>query len=272
MLFKIFDKLLIRKRVGSLSLFYRKLIFLVYSQALICACFNSFFCLIRGLFFIIIRNKSKSQKAFMEGSNIWSKKIMRLLNIEIIYLNKFNIPKNNHFIFINHVNEVDIPLDSLVVKQVFLANQTVKKMIIAYWWTKAMGSEIFDPSKPSTIIRSIRSILKSLKSRCYVVYPEGHNGYKESLQPLMRGIIKIAYDKKIPIYLLLKTGMTQFQKHDHDGKFQIFYKFIDIIEPKDYKTAKEFHQFVESTMNEEKIKLDNYFYQKIKKYEYTTKC
>ena len=271
MLFKFFDKFLISKRVGSLSIFYRKLVFRTYLQVLVSVFFDSFFCCLKGLFFLLMKKEYKSQLSFIQGSFIWGKKIIRLLNIEVVKLNHFFIPSSKHFIFINHVNEIDIPLDNFVINKPFLANQTIKKMILAYWWAKAMGSEIFDPKKVSTILKSIKRLMEQLHNHSYIVYPEGHNGYKEELQPLMKGIMKIAYDKKIPIYLLLKSGMTQFQKKEHQGTFKIVYKFICIIKPEDYKNSKVFQQFIISKMNSEKSKLDEELVKIIPPYEYTTK-
>lgn len=242
------------KHLSHLSKDYQNLVVTTYLQVLVQIFANAKWELAKGLFYST-HNKLKKEQAFMEGSRVWGKKILELTKTELHIYGDTNVPKSEHMIFINHVNELDFPFDSYLLQKPYLANQVIKNTYVAYWWMKAMGSEVFDTSNQRSISFSVRNLQKGLKDHSYVVYPEGHNSYSEEIKMLKKGMVKLAFDNKIPIFLILKSGIAKLQEKQTGN--HIGYKFYGIIKPEDFKSHEELKEFIFKTMVEEKKFLDD---------------
>jgi len=210
--------------------------------------------LVRGLWYGLIGNQRKKNQEFTQGSKVWGNKIIKYTKSKIYYSNKIEIPQTGHMIFLNHVNELDFPFDCCVVNKPFLANQTIKASIFAYWWMKAMGSQVFDTSHQRTIAISVRNLVAGLKNYSYIVYPEGHNSYSEEIKPLKKGMIKVAFENKIPVYIVLKSGIQSLQ-YKQEGN-TIGYRSAGILMPEHFKTWEEFRDAIFEVMVREKKILD----------------
>jgi 1-acyl-sn-glycerol-3-phosphate acyltransferase len=158
-------------------------------------------------------------------------------------------------IFLNHVNELDFPFDCCVINKPYLANQAIKASVFAYWWMKAMGSQVFDTSHQKTIAQSVYNLVAGLKNYSYIVYPEGHNSYSEEINPLKKGMIKVAFENKIPIYVVVKSGVQALQTKPKGNK--IGYRYCGTFDPKNYSSWEELRDTIFETMVKEKKILDS---------------
>ncbi|PJZ65697.1 acyltransferase [Leptospira wolffii] len=244
----------LESRLGRFSKAYRKLVLKTYLVTLWLVLTSAFPAMIMGIFYAIIGNRPKQYSALLKGSRIWGRKVISMTRTELVLKNEIQVPETGHMIFLNHVNEIDFPYDCLVVSRPYLANQVIKKTLVAYWWMKAMGSQVFDTSKATTIAVSVRNVLKGLSTTSYIVYPEGHNSYSEIIQPMQKGMIKLAYENKIPVVVILKSGITRYQTEPMYTK--VGYKMIGRYEPWSYESWESFRDFLYETMSREKILLD----------------
>ncbi|RHX86849.1 lysophospholipid acyltransferase family protein [Leptospira stimsonii] len=245
-------------RLGRFPKSYRRIVLKTYLITLPLVFSLAFPSLIAGLFFAIIRNQEKKNLAFLRGSATWGGAVQWMTGTKFLKLGEINIPQKGYMVFINHVNELDFPYDCLVVNKPFLANQVIKKTLIAYWWMKAMGSQVFESSKATTIAVSVRNLIKGLHKTSFIVYPEGHNSYTEEIQPMQKGMIKLAFENKIPVVVVLKSGITGYQTKE--SGFVVAYKQIGSYDPTKFGTWEEFRDFLFETMSKEKKNLDASLY------------
>ena len=104
----------------------------------------------------------ESLRYFLEGSAVWGDRVRNLANARVVRVNDFEPEPMGSLVFINHVCELDFPFDSLVLKLPYLANQEIKNSVFAYWWMRAMGSEVFDRRDSRTIATSVRNLVARL--------------------------------------------------------------------------------------------------------------
>lgn len=210
--------------------------------------------LVKGLYHSVRRDTPARIEAFLKGSRLWGEDVSKYTNSTLKNFNDINPPVKGHFIFLNHVNELDFPYDCYMIGRPYLANQVIKKTLFAYWWMLAMGSQVFDNSKARTVVKSIKRLLKGLETTSYIVYPEGHNSYSEEIRPLKKGMVKIAFDQKIPIYVAVKSGVSSYQ-HQRKNNF-VGYMEVGIFKPEDFGTFEELQAHLLDVMRAKKKELD----------------
>lgn len=252
----------LEKHLGHYSAGYKKLIVKTYSIVLPLIFTKAIGNFSKGLWFTLIRNHEKKHREFLAGSKIWGESVIKIAKAKIHISNELNIPRQGHIVLINHVNELDFAFDSYIVSLPYLANQQIKSSVFAYWWMRAMGSQVFDTSHARTISYSIRNLVEGLKIHSYIVYPEGHNSYCEEIKPLKKGMLKVAYESKIPMVILLKSGNAKLQ--DSQDNIVIGYRNGGLIHPENYKSAEEMKEAIFLQMTSEKKILDLETEQKIK--------
>ncbi len=244
-----------KSRLGMHSKDYQKLVLKTYLRApeIILRRLKSN--LVRGIYHRVRGNKQESIRIFLEGSATWGDFVQEMTGTKILKIGNFEeVPKSGHMVFINHVNELDFPFDCMIVNKPYLANQVIKNTLIAYWWMKAMGSQVFDYSQARTIPESVKNLIEGLKHNSYVVYPEGQNTYSEEIKPLKKGMIKIAHEKNIPISLVIKSGIAKFQQKTKGNV--IGYKSCGIIKPSDYSKWEDLRDYLYERKVQEKKHLD----------------
>ncbi|WP_061244238.1 lysophospholipid acyltransferase family protein [Leptospira noguchii] len=241
-------------RLGRFPKSYRKIVLKTYLITIVLVFSFAFPSLVAGLFFALIGNQKRKNASFLKGSAVWADAIIWMTKTRFFKIGEFQIPSKGHMIFANHVNELDFPYDCLVINKPYLANQVIKKTLIAYWWMRAMGSQVFETTKAATIAVSVRNVLKGLDTTSFIVYPEGHNSYREEIQPLQKGMIKLAWENKIPVVVVLKSGLTGYQTLEKG--FVVAYKQAGIYDPTQYSSWEEFKDFIFETMDREKKALD----------------
>ena len=100
----------------------------------------------------------------------------------------------------------------------------------------------------------MKNLLKSLKHRSFVVYPEGAVTYSEDIKDLKKGMINLSYKLKIPILIILKSGLTGYQENPRNNR--IAYKSCGTVEPDSFSSWEEYRDYIFDLMDSEKKKLD----------------
>jgi len=210
--------------------------------------------LIKGLWYAARGKKEERIEAFLKGSKVWAEDVRNITKTNLILFNDMKPPTKGHFIFLNHVNEIDFPYDCYAIGRPYLANQVIKKTLFAYWWMLAMGSLVFDNSRAMSIVVSIKNLIVGLATSSYIVYPEGHNSYREEIQPLKKGMVKIAFDQKIPIYVAVKSGVTTYQNYRKGNT--VGYMEVGTYYPSDFEKYEDLQNHLYEVMCAKKKELD----------------
>jgi 1-acyl-sn-glycerol-3-phosphate acyltransferase len=233
---------------------YKAFIARVYLKALPLILTNAFPFLLKGIYYGIRGKKADRIQAFLDGSRTWGLWAQKITKSDVRAFNEIPIPKSGHLVFSNHVNEMDFPFDCVYITKPYLANQVIKKTLFAYWWMKAMGSEVFDNRNTMSISISVKNLLRGIKENCYIVYPEGRNTYSEEIQPLKKGMLKLAFDHKLPIVIVLKSGIASYQDFQKGNK--IGYKYYGVVRPDEFSDWESLRDHVQKVMEEGKKDLD----------------
>jgi len=210
--------------------------------------------LVKGLYYSIRGKREERIEAFLAGSRVWAEDVKKITKTNLLIFNTMNPPTKGHFIFLNHVNEIDFPYDCYAIGRPYLANQVIKKTLFAYWWMLAMGSLVFDNSRAMSIAVSIKNLIAGLATTSYIVYPEGHNSYSEDILPIKKGMVKIAFDQKIPIYLALKSGVTSYQSYRKGNT--VGYMEVGFLNPSDFAKYEDLQNHLHELMVTKKKELD----------------
>lgn len=245
---------LIKKNLHGLSVHYGRLVMKVYLRITLLVFGKASPYLIRGLYRSFTGNKEARIREFLEGTKIWAEDVLNITKTKLIVFNEINVPEKGHMIFLNHVNEMDFPYDCYVIRKPFLANQVIKKAWFAYWWMVAMGSQVFDNSKAMSVAVSVKNLIEGLKTTSYIVYPEGKNTYSEEILPLKKGMVKIAFDQKIPVFVALKSGLTTYQEYQKGNL--VGYLGLGVHDPTDFSSWEEFQTYLNNLMQSKKQELD----------------
>ncbi len=233
---------------------YQRLVLRAYASVVPCVLGPAVQHLAKGLFYTASGNRTKKIEEFLDGSVVWGEHVRRMTRTTLLRFNAIDPPPRGHLVLVNHVNELDFAFDCLVLRKPYLANAAIKQTFFAYWWMRAMGSEVFDHRSPRTISKSVRALLKGLEQRSYVVYPEGSNSYTEEIGALKKGMLKLAYEHRIPAYVVLKSGMAAFQQQQRDNF--LGYVALGTVDPAAFADWTSFRDRVHDLMATEKPRLD----------------
>lgn len=245
---------LLERAIPNQSAAYRSLVVRTYVDTLPAMFGPAFHHLVKGSFFALMRRRERKIEQFLDGSVIWGERIRRFTRTRVILFGTLDCPPSGHLILVNHVNELDFAFDCLVLRKPYLANETIKRTLFAYWWMRAMGSEVFDQRLSRTIAKSVRALMAGLPRHSYVVYPEGGNSYGEEIRPLRKGMLKLAFEHRIPVYVVLKSGMASFQQKQRDNV--VGYLPLGTIDASAFPTWQAFRDHVHALMSAEKPLLD----------------
>lgn len=233
---------------------YRRLVVRVYAGVVPCIFSRGLHHFSRGLWYAAIRRGREKREAFLDGSVVWGEYVRRITGTTVLRFGAIDCPPTGHLILVNHVNELDFAFDCLVLRKPYLANEAIKQTFFAYWWMRAMGSKVFDRRTPRTISRSARELMAALGEQSFVVYPEGSNSYGEEIGGLRKGMLKLAYQHRIPAYVVLKSGMASFQQQASGNV--IGYRAAGVVDPAAFPDWTSFRDHIHELMKSEKLRLD----------------
>lgn len=233
---------------------YQRLILRAYAEVLPCILGPAIHLLVKGLYYGATGQRDKKTAQFLDGSVLWGERVRSFTRTRLIRFGPIDCPPAGHLILVNHINELDVAFDCLVLRKPYLANQTIKQTLFAYWWMRAMGSEVFDQRKKRTIARSVRALLAGLAHQSYIVYPEGGNSYGEEIRPLRKGMIQLAFEHRIPVFVVLKSGLAAFQSQTRGNI--VGYAAAGTVEPAQFADWRAFQTHIHALMCAEKLRLD----------------
>jgi len=210
--------------------------------------------LVKGLFAAVMGRRERRIEHFLDGAVLWGERVQRFTRTRVHQFGTVECPPAGHLILLNHVNELDFAFDCLVLRKPYLANETIKRTLFAYWWMRGMGSQVFDQRQSRTIARSVHALLAALPLRSYIVYPEGGNSYGETIRPLRKGMLKLAFEHRIPVFVVLKSGLASFQEQQRDNV--VGYLPLGTIEPEGFSDWMAFRTHIHERMCAEKPGLD----------------
>lgn len=249
----ILDRFLERAMPGQPNA-YQRLVMRAYAEVVTTILAHGLPNLIRGLYHAALGHRDKRIEEFLDGSVAWGETVRRFTRTRVVRYGNLDCPPSGHLILLNHVNEIDFAFDCLMLRKPYLANAAIKDTFFAYWWMLGMGSMVFDHRQARTIPASVRALVKALDRRSYVVYPEGKNSYGEEVQPLRKGMLKIAFDKGIPCYIVLKSGLAAFRERQRGNV--VGYTALGTVQPRDFPTWTAFRDHIHERMTAEKPRLD----------------
>jgi len=233
---------------------YRRLIVRVYAAVVPCVLGPAVDHFAKGLYYAARGKREQKIEEFLDGSVVWGEHVRRVTRTTLLRFNALECPPKGHLILVNHINELDFAFDCLVLRKPYLANAAIKQTFFAYWWMRAMGSEVFDHRSPRSISRSVRGLIAGLEHRSYVVYPEGSNSYTEEIGALRKGMLKLAYEHRIPAYVVLKSGMAAFQQQQTGNV--LGYYALGTVDPAAFPDWTSFRDRIHELMAREKPHLD----------------
>jgi len=244
----------LERAIPGQSAAYRRLVVRVYAAVVPCVLGPGVQHLFKGLFHAALGHDDRKIEEFLDGSVVWGEHVRRITDTTLIRFNEISCPPKGHLILVNHINELDFAFDCLVLRKPYLANEAIKQTFFAYWWMRAMGSEVFDYRNPRTISKSVRAVIAGLERCSYIVYPEGNNSYKEEIGALRKGMLKLAFEHRIPVYVVLKSGGAAFQQQQRGNV--VGYHAPGTIDPASFTGWASFRDHVHSLMKSEKPLLD----------------
>jgi 1-acyl-sn-glycerol-3-phosphate acyltransferase len=250
----MFGERLLDRTIPGQSKAYQRLVVRIYAEVIPSILGPGLHNLVKGLACAATGRREERIEQFLDGSVVWGERVRRFTRTRIVRFGRIDCPAAGHLILLNHVNEVDFAFDSLVLRKPYLANEAIKRTLFAYWWMRGMGSQVFDHRKARSISASVRSLVAGLARRSSIVYPEGSNSYGEEIRPLRKGILKVAFENHIPVYLVLKSGMAAFQERQRDNV--VGYLGMGTIQPTDFPTWTAFRDHIHALMSSEKPRLD----------------
>jgi 1-acyl-sn-glycerol-3-phosphate acyltransferase len=233
---------------------YRRLVVRIYAAVIPCVLGPGLRHFARGLWYAALRRRDAKREAFLDGSVVWGEYVRRMTATRLLRFDAIDCPPAGHLVLVNHVNELDFAFDCLVLRKPYLANEAIKQTFFAYWWMRAMGSKVFDHRSPRTISRSVRELMAALGEQSFIVYPEGNNSYGEEIGAMRKGMLKLAFQHRIPAYIVLKSGMASFQQKQLDNV--VGYRAAGIVDPADFPDWTSFRDRVHELMKSEKMMLD----------------
>ena len=244
----------LERAIPGQSAAYRRLVVRVYAAVVPCVLGPGAQHLVKGLFHAALGHKDRKIEEFLDGSVVWGEHVRRMTETTLIRFNEISPPPKGHLILVNHINELDFAFDCLVLRKPYLANETIKQTFFAYWWMRAMGSEVFDYRNPRTISKSVRAVIAGLERHSYLVYPEGSNSYREEIGGLRKGMLKLAFEHRIPVYVVLKSGVAAFQQQQRGNV--LGYHALGTLDPASFSGWALFRDHIHSLMKSEKPLLD----------------
>lgn len=244
----------LERAIPNQSAAYRGLVVRTYAEVVPVILGPAIHHLARGLYYAATGRREKKVEQFLDGSVRWGERVRRFTRTRVLQFGALDCPPSGHLILVNHVNELDFAFDCLMLRKPYLANETIKRTLFAYWWMRAMGSVVFDQRQSRTIAKSVRALMAGLPRLSYIVYPEGGNSYAEEIRPLHKGMLKLAFEHRIPLFVVLKSGMAAFQEQQRDNV--LGYLPLGTIQPEDFPDWRAFRDHIQALMKSEKPALD----------------
>lgn len=158
----------------------------------------------------------------------WSKRILRLLNIELVVEQKEELPSDEPLFFVsNHQGTFDplILVAGIPVAMSFVSKKENNKIPMISSVSKTLELIYFDRDDTSSAIHMLRESARYLKRKQnLLIFPEGTRSKGRMMLPMKEGAIKPAYLGKaaiVPITQVNTYDMMNVLKHHGTMKLVI---------------------------------------------------
>ena len=164
-----------------------------------------------------------------------TKKINKLLKINLEVSGFDNIPKSTSLIVSNHQSLIDPGLILLALENpsevsgaedkfpIFLAKEEIKQNKKAFGFTDLIDSVYIDRSNPRDAIQKMDDLVELAKeeNRHIVIFPEGTRSKDGKLHEFKPGAFKIAKKSFLPIIPITINNATSALDLERDGELKI---------------------------------------------------
>ena len=157
--------------------------------------------------FPFLDRKSKDQKI-----QEWSKRLLRIFNIEFVVLGSDLIKNTPHLIASNHISWLDIHVINAFKPIRFVAKSEVEAWPVFGWMAKQIGTVFIRRDSTRHARQVVTQIASVLKSESICIFPEGTSTIGEVVLPFKPNLFESAILAQVPVYplaiqyLSTKTG------------------------------------------------------------------
>lgn len=184
--------------------------------------------------------------------------INKLLKTKATQINSNEIKKDKCIYLFNHRSWADLWIDYDIVGGASYISRNIMKYVIGGQSLLASTTKnviYFNRDNKTKDNRKILydKIIKRLDERNIVLYPEGTRNTTNKPLPLKMGIIKLAYQNKIPVQIIIcknKEKVFSFKKLSYQTNIECPYYVSGVIYPESFKSLDEFIEKVKIKWNE----------------------
>ena len=137
---------------------------------------------------------------------IWAKTIIlflqKILNIKVIFNNKFIKKNKGILIAANHQSAFDTIFLAAFDKAIYIIKKELKFIPIYGWYAIRLGNIFIDRSKKVESIKKLSNDIRHLINQGYkvVIFPEGTRQAPKQIGEIKPGVFLLQFNLKEPIY------------------------------------------------------------------------
>lgn len=186
--------------------------------------------------------------------------------------NGLNLDGKKRFMICNHTNGIEAAIFVSVpyfakspnAMLTYLGSDILYRLwvipIIIY--SEVVEAVTFHYHKPN--FRDFKpKVMKALKDRSIILFPEGSRSYSEEIRPFMTGVLKLAYKFGVDLDIFAVSGLMGYSSAKQFTQMRkskkIYMKYAGFIQAKDYPTFQEYLEAAQEKMTTTKKELDQLY-------------
>jgi 1-acyl-sn-glycerol-3-phosphate acyltransferase len=147
--------------------------------------------------FPFMDRRSKDQKI-----QEWSKRLLRIFNIELVVLGSDLIKNTPHLIASNHISWLDIHVINTFQPIRFVAKSEVETWPVFGWMAKQLGTVFIRRDSARHARQVVTQMASLLKAESICIFPEGTSTIGETVLPFKPNLFESAIVAQVPVYPL----------------------------------------------------------------------
>ena len=147
--------------------------------------------------FPFVDRRNKDQKI-----QEWSKRLLRIFNIELVVLGSDLIKNTPHLIASNHISWLDIHVINTFKPIRFVAKSEVETWPIFGWMAKQLGTVFIRRDSARHARQVVMQMASVLKAESICIFPEGTSTLGEIVLPFKPNLFESAIVDHVPVYPL----------------------------------------------------------------------
>ncbi|MBU3594794.1 1-acyl-sn-glycerol-3-phosphate acyltransferase [Polynucleobacter sp. 86C-FISCH] len=148
------------------------------------------------LSFIFPFAREKNKRAHIQK---WSRRLLKILGIELLVINSEAPPKFSYLLVSNHISWVDIHAINAFKPTRFVAKSEVEKWPIFGWMAKKLGTVFIRRNSSKHAHFVVSEISKVLKTESICIFPEGTSTSGEYVLPFKPNLFESAIMADVPV-------------------------------------------------------------------------